>query len=401
MAAMTGQQQFTDNALAYAERAFGQGNLSAVDLLVNGVLSVAPGNARALGLMSLLRTRLRLREEGAGWAQEIAAGAGGQPRYMLIKAWGYGYWADVCHVAGALLVAEMTGRIPVVHWGANSRFRAGSGDAWHLYWRTASDASLADVRAAARGGIWPPKWTPDNLEEENVGKWEGIYSRLGAVHYLNRPEPVVVSDFYMGLVDVVPWLPPAHPLHGRSLPAVHAELARTRLVPSAAVSERVEAFRARYLSGGGYLAVHVRGSDKHSEFSDIDQLNAQVVQIVDGAPASMPLFVLTEDARQLAYMRARYGDRVISTDVQRAEGDVNLPFQQDHEVDRVALGFEVMLDTYLAMTCDRFLGNGRSNVSNIVALFKAWPPGACHIIEPLLLLERNFSLHLLEAEIKV
>ena len=40
--------------------------------------------------------------------------------YLLIKS--YGFWSDVEHVIGALLLAEMTGRTPVVHWGGNSYF---------------------------------------------------------------------------------------------------------------------------------------------------------------------------------------------------------------------------------------------------------------------------------------
>lgn len=42
--------------------------------------------------------------------------------FLLIKSWGYGFWSDVEHVIGALLLAEMTGRTPVVHWGGNSYF---------------------------------------------------------------------------------------------------------------------------------------------------------------------------------------------------------------------------------------------------------------------------------------
>jgi len=43
-------------------------------------------------------------------------------KFLLIKAWGYGFWSDVSHVLGQLLVAELTGRTPIVHWGQNSLF---------------------------------------------------------------------------------------------------------------------------------------------------------------------------------------------------------------------------------------------------------------------------------------
>ena len=390
--------QLTEHALGYAEAAMKAGNLSAVDLLVQGVLGADRGNARGLNLLNALRSRLRLRIENGAWVQE---GAAPGPRYMLIKAWGYGYWADVCHVMGALLVCEMTGRIPVIHWGSNSRFRGSGGDAFRLHFKPVSTATIEDVTAAADGGIFPAKWTPRNLALEDLGKWDGPASRMGAIWFLNRPEPVVVSDFYIGLVDLVAWIPPGHPMHGKSLHALHTYLAGRYLKPVDEVTGRIDAFRNAHFTGRDVLAVHIRGSDKANETGTIDQVNAQTVALMDAESAETTLFVLTEDANQLAAMQARYGDRVISTVSQRATGTVNLPFQRDEQVDRVALGHEVMVDTYLAMACDRFIGNGRSNVSNIVALFRAWEPGTCRILEPLLLLERNFSVYLPEAELRV
>lgn len=391
-------EQLTQNALGYAEAAMKAGNLSAVDLLVQGVLGADRGNARGLNLLNELRSRLRLRLNGALWAQDNHAPG---PRYMLIKAWGYGYWADVCHVMGALLVCEMTGRIPVIHWGTNSRFRGKGGDAFRLHFRPVSQATLEDVTAAAQGGVFPAKWTPRNLALEDLGKWDGPASRLGGIYYLNRPEPVVVSDFYIGLIDLAAWIPPGHPMHGKSLHALHTYLAEKYLIPVDEVTGRIEAFRAEHFAGRDVLAVHIRGSDKANETGTIDQVNARTVALVDAEPAATTLFVLTEDANQLAFMQNRYPGRVISTVSQRATGAVNLPFQRDEEVDRVALGHEVMVDTYLAMAAARFIGNGRSNVSNIVALFRAWEPGTCRILEPLLLLERNFSIYLPEAELRV
>ena len=43
-------------------------------------------------------------------------------KYLLIKAWGFGFFSDVNHIIGQLLIAELTGRIPIVYWGKNSLF---------------------------------------------------------------------------------------------------------------------------------------------------------------------------------------------------------------------------------------------------------------------------------------
>ena len=70
-------------------------------------------------------------------------GARNEPRFLLIKARGYGFWSDVSHVLGALLLAVMTGRIPVTYWGYNSRFTEGSGrDAFELYFKPVSEFAI-------------------------------------------------------------------------------------------------------------------------------------------------------------------------------------------------------------------------------------------------------------------
>jgi hypothetical protein len=52
----------------------------------------------------------------------------------------------------------------------------------------------------------------------------------------------------------------------------------------------------------------------------------------------------------------------------------------------------VMIGTYLALSADRFIGNGRSNVSAMIAVMKDWAPGACTLIGRSMLLERNLHI---------
>ncbi|MFH1020476.1 MAG: hypothetical protein V1782_07685, partial [Pseudomonadota bacterium] len=43
-------------------------------------------------------------------------------KFLLIKAWGFGFWSDVSQILGQLLLAELTNRTPIIHWGSNSLF---------------------------------------------------------------------------------------------------------------------------------------------------------------------------------------------------------------------------------------------------------------------------------------
>ena len=99
------------------------------------------------------------------------------------------------------------------------------------------------------------------------------------------------------------------------------------------------------------------------------------------------LFLLTDDEKILARMKAAYGERLVFTDCQRtntSQGVHNLP-----SVDRVQAGQEVLTDTLIALRAGRFVGNGQSNVSAMIAVLKEWKPGDCTLIGPSLLEQRN------------
>jgi hypothetical protein len=64
----------------------------------------------------------------------------------------------------------------------------------------------------------------------------------------------------------------------------------------------------------------------------------------------------------------------------RTDNDLGIHYTPS--VDPVRLGIEVMRDTYLALRCARFIGNGQSNLSAMVAMLKRWDPGACVLVAP-------------------
>jgi hypothetical protein len=68
-------------------------------------------------------------------------------RFLLIKAWGCGFWSDVSHVAGQLLIAELTDRIPVIFWGTGSLYASENPlvkDAFIMYFLPVSNYSVYD-----------------------------------------------------------------------------------------------------------------------------------------------------------------------------------------------------------------------------------------------------------------
>ena len=407
-----------------ANDALARGNLQLADYLCREALRDDPQDALAMSLLGHMASGLHryqladawftralsLRPEAieiAGWrdraremAQAASALAGSttpksvaRQKYLLIKAWGYGFWSDMDHVVGQLLLAELTGRTPVVHWGSNTLFGAsGVANAFELFFRPVSGATL-DGLAAWGQSFFPAKWTPATLRDENVNKFQGAGSRTSALHLLARDEDVVVSDFHGKVVDLIGWIEPDSPWHGLDYQAIYRRLYAKYVQLLPALQARVDAFAAERMAGRRWVAVHVRGSDKITELRDLELVNAQyqhrIERMLQADPA-MGIFLLTDSEHFAREYRQKYGDRVLAADVARSSDATGVHYA-GHEGRR--LGEEVVMDACLAARCDAFLGNGASNVSVAIRHLKDWTPGSFELIGNDFLTMPNLMLH--------
>jgi len=302
-------------------------------------------------------------------------------RFLLIKAWGYGFWSDVNHLLGQCLVAELTGRTPVVDWGGNSLFSDDPAtNAFESFFEPVSALTPRDLAARCRS-FYPPKWGVGNLAQPGINQAAGPWSRCSSLYALARGEDVVVSDFHFAVNDLVPWIAPGHPLHGMTTDQVYLHLYRRYLKIKPAIAERVEAFFQENMAGGNHLALHVRGGDKGGEDPNLAQLNSLYHVEIEQHLREHPrdgLFIITDDAEILANYQERYRNRLIHTGVTRTSTAQGVHYQR--QPSRRRLGEEVLVDTLLAARCGYFIGNGLSNVSCAVAQMKAWPAGSCRLL---------------------
>lgn len=399
--------------LRFAIQALGAGKLAAADIACRQLLDFQPDNAATWHLLGVIAARVQARDAAVSYFQTAlalepdnvriqenlrAAQALAPPtlpaidRYLLIKSWGFGFWADVSQVLGSLLLAEATGRIPVTFWGSNSLFSDKSGrDAFGFYFEPVSPMSFEALQQIAPASFFPPRWHKTNLDQTGIAKWEGKGSRAGAVYFLNRPETIAVSDFLIGVMDVMPWLPSSHPLHGKAPDEVYRDLIARHLKPKADILAARDAFLSWHLGAQPFVALHMRGSDKANEDANLEATHARLVAALETVDPSWPILLLTDDAQCLARMRERHGARLIATDCQRTATQEGVHYLA--ETDRVQAGREVLIDALLALKAQRFIGNGRSNVSAMIALMKDWPADACTLIGHSMLLERNLHVH--------
>ena len=407
--------------LAAATGALQRGNLSLTDLICREVLEQDPAQPAALALLGDVACQAGRFDLAVKYytqalhhaphlsGVEIALGhakaaleiqrsrsspaLGPNPRVLLIKAWGYGFWSDVDHVAGQLLVADIANRIPIVYWGRNSLFSAPQTDnAFELYFLPVSAHVLKDV-VKPGATFFPSKWHYDNLLTENVNKWDGPGSRLTGLHFFNREEDVVVSDFHTYVNDLIPWIDPGSQYSGLSREEIYRRLFARHLRLKPHLESGINRFWQENMAGRQWLAVHVRGSDKVGEVGHLAALNAKyfarVDEFIDAHP-QLSIFLLTDSEHVVKDFQHRYGSRLLHSACSRTATTTGVHYC-GHPGQRIAE--EVILDTYLAARCDFFLGNGASNVSTTVRHLKRWAQGTYSLLEKDALSVRNMFLH--------
>lgn len=327
-------------------------------------------------------------------AARIKFGVEKSERFLLIKALGGGFWSDVNHVLGQLLLAEMTGRIPVVHWGGNSLFSDDpKANAFESFFEPVSRFTLEDLASGNRN-YYPPKWNAENLALNQINQAEGPWSRCSSLYSLERGEEVVVSDFHYAVNDLVPWIASGHPLHGMTTEQVYQYLFQRYLKVKPWIAAKVEAFSRQKMAGRPHLALHVRGGDKGGEDPNLARLNALYHPEIERYLWETPqggLFLITDDKEILASYLERYRDRVVHTGATRTATAQGVHYQK--HASRYRLAEEVIVDTLLAARCESFIGNGLSNVSCAVAQMKAWAPGKLRLLGARLDRLRRFTLY--------
>ena len=294
--------------------------------------------------------------------------------FLMIKSWGYGFMSDVSHVIGQLLVAELSGRIPVIHWGGNSLFSEDEDlNTFELYFEAVSNFSFINL-INRNFSYWPPKWNCNNIEYNDNNKRNGIYSRISGKSLLTRTEKVVVSDFYSSISSLRPVIPTTHYLFGMSVDDLYLYIIKKYLRPKKHILDTVDIFCKKYFPNFDFLAVHIRGSDKIADMSDLHSVNLQYKKVIDEyleIHNCKYIFLMTDDSLLLDTLTKIYGRKIISTECHRTTDDRGVHRQSLSN--KYQLGFELMVDVYIASQAKAFIGNAQSNPSVIIKYLKHWP----------------------------
>lgn len=312
-------------------------------------------------------------------------------RWLVVRAWGAGFWAEIDHVLCQLLLAEMTCRTPIIHWGENSLYGGSpTRNGFARYFSAIGDLAALEApeqdkptgEKAAVGGLYPAKWKGRLLGGPDCEKFSGGGAGISALQLMGRSEAVLVSDYFSPMLMLQPRIPPWHPLHRRDLDEIYRSLITRYLQPQPALVLAAQNFVTTVLQQRPFVAVHLRGLDKVGEIRNLRTGHLACFAEVDALLGSEPecrVFVMTDDSDLLAESRSRYGDRLVSADVSRTRGTRGLHFEQRDKAPEIH-GDEVMVDTLIALQANAFVGLGPSNLAAMVALLRQWQPGQLRLL---------------------
>lgn len=333
-------------------------------------LQLQPAHAQARSILAATK----------GAAPSLDAKSSPDKRYLLIRAWNAGFWSDVDHVLGSLLLASLTNRTPVIHWGPDSRYGGtAEASAWDHFFEPVSGVTVHDL-AGAGLSCHPPKWNHGNIAGQSINRFTGKHSRTSFLSLLNRPEPVVVTDYFTALSGVRFYLRPDHADFKIDPQALMRRMLAERVRPLEKHRAAAEAFAKEHFTRRPVLAVHVRGTDKIEEDPDVGGWNNRLAGLADQALTSgqvKSVFLMTDTAAAQEGWKKHFKDALICPPSQVADGPVGLHFTP--ELDGITLGREILVDSLIATHADRFAGLASSNVARMISYLRPWPEGALHL----------------------
>ncbi len=301
-------------------------------------------------------------------------------RFHLIPAWGYGFWSDMHHVVIQALLAELLGRHPIVYWGDNSLYKSSEArlNYFEQFFEPIGAECLPSLSVAR--GYYPPVWDHQSHLRGVVSKWSGDYGRLASPSFFARSEEVTVAEFYTPLSDIIPWIDPNHPYRAMDEESLY-RLAFSRFArPLKRYINATDAFEKQHMQGARWVAIHMRGTDKILETPNLApmlQLTHSKLSQLLAKEADLRFFMLTDSVPLLAHFNERYPGRLLVTNSTRRDDTRGVHTVGD---DGFKLGFEILLESLIALRCDYFVGSVETNVALAISSLKEWPKDRLHLL---------------------
>jgi hypothetical protein len=302
-------------------------------------------------------------------------------KYLIIKAWGYGFWSDVHHVINNLFLAELLGRKACIIWGSNSLYKDENNiDSFSNFFNTNQFSKVQNINF--RLPMYPLKWNFNNIFENNINKWNGEYSRIALQYFFSKTEDILVSDFYTPLTHIIPWISNESKYFGLNDNQIYQILFQKYLIPNINILKTINDFYSENMINDNWIGIHARGTDKINESADLDEINRNYFSLIDEIIKLNPtikLFLITDSNQILQSYSSRYKNILLTTNAVRSNNDFGV-HNGNNNNNTLTIGNEILIDSLLATKCNYFIGNIESNVSLAISSLKAWSNGSIFLL---------------------
>jgi len=301
-------------------------------------------------------------------------------KYLLIKAWGHGFFSEIHHLASALLLGEILKRHCIIYWGNNCIFRNKNNgfNVFSNFYKPVGD--ILEIENIQSCSFYPPKWSSSNIYCEDKNKFSGKGSRCTLQYFLGKDEDVFVVDFFTPIESLIPYIDNNSSFYGKSDDELYAYIFQKYLKPQKDIELEVEKFYTENMKGKNWVALHIRGSDKVYETNNLffiyEESKKFIQRIIDLNP-DINIFLMTDSDQTVSSLRELYKGKILTMESLRSQTEIGVHLQGH---DGNLIGRQVLLESLVATKCDYFVGNKESNVSLAISSMKKWEKGFVFLI---------------------
>lgn len=349
-----------------------------------------------------------------------------QEKFLLIKAVSHSLWKNVHHLLELLLVAEITGRVPVVYWNSSCLYKE---EIYHngfeLYFQPISQYTIYDV-INQEFTYYPPIWKYDNLTSDDPNKEKLIYRNIGDM--IGSDADVVVSDLNLNISKLIPFVTSQHPVYGLTPLQIYRYLFQKYILLKPEITKEIQQSYEKIIDPSEQvLAVHIPGDftvdiynqireyynkdniyhpntlswlyrtkklkDRKDRFL-VDETTHlhEIVRFFNVMQYGDPyllfhteiksflkkygihkIFLITDREDILEEYQKTYGSAVTFYNYERtAKNDTRMAEYFETPLNKRSKGVEILKDAYTAAQCDFFIGYGFSNISYGITHLKEW-----------------------------
>ncbi|NJM37798.1 MAG: hypothetical protein HC845_08070 [Akkermansiaceae bacterium] len=278
--------------------------------------------------------------------------------------------AVIRHVVNGLLLAELSGRIPLILWQdrflyvdalENKRLNRFS-----RFFEAKSFCDLSGLKSHAKT-FAPNGWNLENIERDDLIEYRHSENRpefqpLTPEQILSCDSDVVVYTHYQHLVEIIPLIPKSSEYYGQSNALIARAIYQKNFSLNPELRSIIQAYREKLPAGQAIVGIHCRGSDKISEHA-LATPGAYIKALAKRFSGVKHLFLATDSEQAFHFFQRKFSGTIIAIDCQRSSTSLGVHFSAKN---REEAGKEFLVDAYLLSYCKWHLGNHGSHMSYLV-----------------------------------